>query len=162
MSSETSQHRDLLAPFCVGNGVDLGSGGDSITSRSLSIDFPTAYGWPDGIAQWSLDARDLPFRDGVLDYVYSSHLLEDFDDTAAMLTEWARVLRPGGRVVLLLPDEQRYRKYCEEHGHGRNDNHRHDGFSLDYVKEQCLDELTLLHEYPEVGEYSFAVVFERA
>ena len=49
-----------------------------------------------GISRSSLvpKAKDLYwFRDGVLDYVYSSHLLEDYVDTEAVLREWLRVLR---------------------------------------------------------------------
>jgi len=44
----------------------------------------------------------------VLDFVYSSHLLEDFNDTEGVLREWLRVLKLGRSFGLVLPDEQVY------------------------------------------------------
>jgi len=51
------------------------------------------------------DARSLPmFADGALDYILSSHALEHIsDDSVAVLQEWARVLRPGGLLVVAVP-----------------------------------------------------------
>jgi SAM-dependent methyltransferase len=44
--------------------------------------------------------RDLPFADASLDVVYSHNLLECLPDAAAFAREVARVLRPGGQVVV--------------------------------------------------------------
>src|SRR4051812_3625456 len=90
-TSETSKHRDVLAPFCVGYGVDVGFGGDPITEVAIRMDLPEPYAAA-GRAPVQLggDARDLRwFRDGALDFVYSSHVLEDFDEheTAPVLRE---------------------------------------------------------------------------
>lgn len=48
----------------------------------------------------------LPFEDGTADLVYASHLLEHFptDRVPAMLAEWRRVLRPGGGLLVAVPD----------------------------------------------------------
>jgi len=45
-----------------------------------------------------------PFGDGSFDAVVSQHVLEHFDDADALLKEWHRVLRPGGRVVAATPN----------------------------------------------------------
>jgi malonyl-CoA O-methyltransferase len=45
------------------------------------------------------DARRLPFADGVFDLVNASLMAGDLTDLAGWLTEIARVLGPGGRVV---------------------------------------------------------------
>ncbi|HEV7823882.1 MAG TPA: demethylmenaquinone methyltransferase [Mycobacteriales bacterium] len=46
------------------------------------------------------DALRLPFADGVFDAVTISFGLRNVADTAAALTEMARVTRPGGRIVV--------------------------------------------------------------
>lgn len=49
------------------------------------------------------------FGDGCAEFVYSSHTLEHFprEDTLAVLREWRRVLAPGGRLCLSVPDFDR-------------------------------------------------------
>jgi ubiquinone/menaquinone biosynthesis C-methylase UbiE len=49
------------------------------------------------------DAGRLPLRDGTVDAVTFHSVLYLLPDRAAVLRETARVLRPGGRVVLLEP-----------------------------------------------------------
>lgn len=136
MPSETSKCRARLAPYCVGDGVDLGFGGDPITPEAVRIDMPQQYGavgqYP---AQLRGDAANLKwFRDESLDFVFSSHLLEDFEDTRGVLREWLRVLKPGGRLVIYCPDEQVYREHCRRTGWHYNVHHKHADFSLKFVQ----------------------------
>lgn len=163
--SETSRCRGRLAKFCVGDGVDLGFGGDPISSRAVRVDLPTPYAYTgDAPVQLGGDCRRLVwFRDGVLDYVYSSHLLEDFEDTKAALSEWLRVLKPGGRLVLFCPDEQVYRAHCRATGQRYNENHKHDDFSLAKVKALLteLDQSRFVHAVPLIDEYSWELVVEK-
>ena len=44
--------------------------------------------------------RQLPFGDGTVDIVYSHNLIECLPDPSGFALEAARVLRPGGRVVV--------------------------------------------------------------
>jgi len=58
-------------------------------------------------ADMQLDVRDLSyFKTGSVDEVFSSHLLEHFSPyhVMALLREWNRVLKPGGKLILELPD----------------------------------------------------------
>ncbi len=66
-------------------------------------------GEPDVLA----DVRALPYEDGSVDEVIAIHLLEHLYrwEAPAALAEWARVLKPGGRLVLELPDVV---KCCEQ------------------------------------------------
>lgn len=58
------------------------------------------------------DLTDLPFRDGAFDAVISSHVLEHIRDDHAAMRELARVLRPGGRAIVMVPhDPKRPRTY---------------------------------------------------
>lgn len=45
------------------------------------------------------DATALPFGDGEFDLVVANHMLYHLDDPAPALAEFARVLRPGGRLA---------------------------------------------------------------
>jgi len=49
------------------------------------------------------DALALPFRDGVFDVVFHQGLLEHFRDPRPLLRENVRVTRPGGRLVVDVP-----------------------------------------------------------
>ncbi|GAA2633076.1 hypothetical protein Adu01nite_13160 [Paractinoplanes durhamensis] len=46
------------------------------------------------------DAGALPFADGSFDMVIANHMLYHVDDPAAVLREFARVSRPGGRLAV--------------------------------------------------------------
>jgi SAM-dependent methyltransferase len=46
------------------------------------------------------DATELPFPDAGFDTVIANHMLYHLDDPAAALREFARVLRPGGRLAI--------------------------------------------------------------
>jgi SAM-dependent methyltransferase len=50
------------------------------------------------------DVRRLPFRDGSFDAVYSMGTIEHFPDPETALLEMHRVLRPGGRAVVGVPN----------------------------------------------------------
>lgn len=52
------------------------------------------------------DGGALPFPDGSIDYVCSSHVLEHLPNPIAGLLEWHRVLRPGGLLYLVVPDRR--------------------------------------------------------
>jgi SAM-dependent methyltransferase len=63
--------------------------------------------------------RRLPFADGTVEAIYSSHFLEHVrrEDALAFLRECHRVLRPGGVVRLVVPDLRRLaRLYLEGQG----------------------------------------------
>lgn len=166
MASETSKCRTRLSKWCTGYGVDLGFGGDPITPAAIRMDMKTPYANYLGIhpVQLGGDVTDLYwFRDGVLDFVYSSHVLEDFEDTDSVLKEWLRVLRPSGHLVIYCPDEQVYRKYCESSGHPYNTHHVHENFSLDFVQKSLarVGGTREIHSSPLVEEYSWELVVQK-
>lgn len=164
-ASETSKCRARLDPFCVGYGLDLGFGGDPINPRAVRVDLPQPY---TAVGQYPVqlggDADNLYwFADNVIDYIYSSHLLEDFDDTKAALKEWLRVLKVGGRLVIFCPDEQRFRVHCQKTGQPYNPHHKHAHFSLEFVKGLLreLGQTKFIHENPDVDIYSWELVCEK-
>lgn len=50
------------------------------------------------------DVRALPFRDASFDAIYSMGTIEHFDETEQAVAEMARVLRPGGRAIVGVPN----------------------------------------------------------
>jgi ubiquinone/menaquinone biosynthesis C-methylase UbiE len=52
----------------------------------------------------------LPLAHAAVDVVWCSEVLEHVPDTIALLTEVRRVLRPGGRLLLTVPDHGRLRR----------------------------------------------------
>lgn len=130
--SETAKHRGVTIQFCVGNGVDIGSGGDPVVPNAISIDLPEAeYKYYNsnqphrGNLNFRCDGRLLPFKDETLDWVYSSHLLEDFLDWWPILTEWTRVLKRGGHLIILVPDKTKWNEAIQR-GQPPNCQHQHE------------------------------------
>lgn len=48
----------------------------------------------------------LPFRAGAAGGIVAQHLIEHLEQPLAALREWRRVLQPGGRAVLLTPNDR--------------------------------------------------------
>jgi ArsR family transcriptional regulator len=69
------------------------------------------------------DAHELPFADGSFDAVLVFHTLTYAERPPRVLAECARVLRPGGRLVVLCLDEHRQSEVTARYGE------RHPGFS---------------------------------
>ena len=63
---------------------------------------------------------DLPFRDASFDKVLCAEVLEHVEDDRRAVSELARVLRPGGVLVITVPSEQSIaHAYEDEFGHAR-------------------------------------------
>jgi ubiquinone/menaquinone biosynthesis C-methylase UbiE len=61
------------------------------------------------------DAQDLPFAQGVFDFVYCSEVLEHLVDSEKGLDEIHRVLEPGAEAVITVPNEKERILNPEEH-----------------------------------------------
>ena len=53
------------------------------------------------------EGDDLPFRDGMFDFVVASHVLEHFPDPIKAIKEWLRVVRRYGIVFIIFPHKDR-------------------------------------------------------
>lgn len=83
--------------YCSGRGVDIGCGDDPV--------LPDCDKWdlPQGDAQYLAGVDDATY-----DWVYSSHCLEHVHDPSEALRNWWRVLKPGGHLIVMVPDEDLY------------------------------------------------------
>jgi SAM-dependent methyltransferase len=102
----------LFASMTPGSVLDIPAGG-AIQSRALSqlgyrvvsVDLFAASG-REASASWiCADAnRVLPFRDAAFDYVLSREGIEHLEDQMGFLRNCARVIRPGGKIVMTTPN----------------------------------------------------------
>jgi SAM-dependent methyltransferase len=58
---------------------------------------------------------ELPYADDTFDLVVCNHLLNDLYDPSKPISEFARVLRSGGRLVILMLHPCFYNKHAERH-----------------------------------------------
>ncbi|WP_151523278.1 class I SAM-dependent methyltransferase [Serinicoccus kebangsaanensis] len=84
--------------------ADLSAGMLAVAGR---LDHDGAGAAP--VAYVQCDGAALPFADASMDVLFTAHgVLAFVPDTAATLREWARVVRPGGRVAFSLPHPFRW------------------------------------------------------
>lgn len=107
MSNESSKARarrlaeGYFETIFIGAGIDIGCGPDPVT--------------PDCV-RWDIEQGDAQVLAGVpaesFDWVYSSHCLEHLRDPYAAIRRWWEVLKPLGKLLVAVPDEDLY-----EQGH---------------------------------------------
>ncbi len=107
--------RAALRPYCVGRGIDVGCGADKVTANCIGVDIlkPGELG-KHGVVANRKSTADVfatgdeltPFASGELDFVVAKHNLEHYVDLVKVLQEWKRVLKPGGHLAVVVPDER--------------------------------------------------------
>ncbi|MFJ9609488.1 class I SAM-dependent methyltransferase [Kitasatospora sp. NPDC101176] len=83
--------------FATVTGVDIHP--DQV-ERARAVNAKALATYPDRLAYTLGPADDLPFADGSLDGVYSVEAAQHFRELTGFAHEAARVLRPGGRLVV--------------------------------------------------------------
>ena len=103
IQGEVDHCRHRLMKYCRGQGLDLGCGSSKIRTEAIGVDLYNPA------ADTNLDARNLEqYASGHFDYIFSSHLLEEIDNTEATLKEWLRILKNNGNIVLYQVDNDKY------------------------------------------------------
>jgi len=174
--SETAKYRNLTAKYCYadkdmpGCGVDIASQGDVVVPWAISFDLPVEefnFYCSNHPAKGPIHLRGhadkLPFENETLNFVYSSHLLEDYLDWEPVIREWLRVLRPNGYLIILIPDKELWGAAIKA-GQSPNCSHRHEGrvgelselatkLGLEIIEDRLTD------QHP--GDYSILGVFRK-
>jgi SAM-dependent methyltransferase len=115
-SVDEDNHPEALAlsQFCRGRGIDVGCGHRKVAANCIGVDILARgeigrYGVVSEklcVADIQSSGDDLSmFADGELDYVVSRHNLEHYVDVVKTLLEWRRVLKIGGIMAIIVPDE---------------------------------------------------------
>lgn len=92
--------------YFVGSGLDIGGKPDPLALYAelfCRLDSVRTWDWEDGDAQFLASVGD-----DSLDFIHSSHCLEHLVDPFEGLKNWFRVLKPGGHMVITVPDEDLY------------------------------------------------------
>lgn len=66
------------------------------------------------------DARKIPFDDEYFDGVIACHILEHFwkQEHMVLLREWKRIIKPNGKIFIVVPDFMKCLKYYLENARG--------------------------------------------
>ena len=89
---------DFAARYFAGRVVDIGCGGDPVTPDAVPFDKPQ------GDANNILDY----LTPGSFDCVHSSHALEHMRDVPKAFRDWWALVKPGGYMITVVPDEDLY------------------------------------------------------
>jgi SAM-dependent methyltransferase len=81
-----------------GRVIDIGCGSDLVVPHAEPFDLPQ------GDAQHILRYRE----PATYDTVHASHCLEHMRDPPAALAEWWALVRPGGHLIVVVPEEDLY------------------------------------------------------
>lgn len=97
-TSKTKEQFDELERSIVrGRVLDIGAGPDPITSDAVVFDVEQG------------DANHITaFEPESFDLVYSSHCLEHMHDPRSTLLNWWSLVKPGGHLYVIVPDEDLY------------------------------------------------------
>ena len=88
------------------NGIDVGCGTARIDDMIISIDQQPDHRYAHNQIVW--DCKNLNiFADNTLDFIFSSHCLEDFENIPHVFSNWWKKLISGGYMLLLLPDMEK-------------------------------------------------------
>lgn len=114
VGGETTACLEFTSPFCTGNGVDFGCGDDPHPAAQVLVDSRRET-WDKWHTSKSVHVRDIAggFADWIdegrkFDFLYQSHMLEDLRNPHAFLNDCAALLKPGGHLIMLAPDEDWY------------------------------------------------------
>lgn len=116
IKQERLNHPERLAvlPYCVGRGIDVGCGNNKTADHCIGVDLLAKgeigkYGSVSGKkskADICASGDDLyMFKDNELDFVVARHNIEHYVDVVKTLSEWKRVLKKGGVMAVVAPDE---------------------------------------------------------
>ena len=125
--NEAAKIKYEIVQYTRGRGLDVGCGSFKAFDHFIGVDnghHAREFGWDIKPDVHVADATDLSvFSSQSMDFIFSSHLLEHIEDTEKTLREWWRVIKPGGYLVLYLPDKTLYPNIGTD---GANPDHKHD------------------------------------
>src|SRR3989338_7925826 len=110
--SSKQRERDILRKICIGKGADIGCGSNKVSENAIGIDL-TAKGEKGKAgnqknmiskADICTSGDDLPFKNNELNYIVAKHNLEHYNNPEKTLLEWKRVVKKGGKIGVIVPD----------------------------------------------------------
>ncbi|CAA7616694.1 conserved hypothetical protein [Candidatus Terasakiella magnetica] len=100
------RHPDFTTRYFVGLGLDICGGADPLTQYAEMLPAVKT------VRSWNLVEGDPQFLAGIadstFDFVHATAVLQTVAAPKEALKHWLRVLKPGGHLILLVPDEDLY------------------------------------------------------
>jgi len=94
----------MVGTYCTGQGIEVGPADHPYCDPANTVFVDKFERARKGLTVRKIEnAWQLPFADNQFDFLLSSHCLEHCPDAIRTLIEWRRVVRPGGRLVVILP-----------------------------------------------------------
>lgn len=150
-------------PYFAGKLLDVGCGRKPYCSffyrikglKWVGLDFPLSASGKTEADVYG-DAMNIPFKTEVFDTVFCSQVIEHVSEPAGLMKEMARVLKPGGHIILTAP--QTWCLHEEPHDYFRFTRYglsylaKKNGLILEYVKPYggtfaLLGQLITLHAH---------------
>ncbi|MGH7026719.1 class I SAM-dependent methyltransferase [Brevundimonas sp.] len=123
VANNTVLDRSQFVQMCSGTGVEIGPGPrpQVLPSDGLSVTYveqthPDKWGemyasgksvsFDPALSKHYVvgDAHFIPAEPETLDFIFSSHVFEHLANPLGHLERWASLLKPGGRIVMVVPD----------------------------------------------------------
>jgi len=140
--------------------LDLGCANNKTVPNAIGVDVVcNGVGIPNLHAQSECDVqadatKDMPFDIGSQDTIIARHLLEHCIDPIEVLNHWSKYLKPGGRLIVAVPDED------QQPAINLNPEHVH-AFTLEFLLK-CGRLIGLKDvESSKIGSGSVVAVFEK-
>ena len=97
---------NFINRYFVGVGIDIGGKPDPLALyQELFSNITQIY-------TWDVEEGNAQYMEGVadewLDFVHSSHCLEHIHSPQEAISNWLRITKPGGYLIITVPDEDLY------------------------------------------------------
>lgn len=155
--NEALKYKAFIERYTTGIGLDLGSGGYKVFENAITVDrrkLPKVD-VVDDIETLNLVREDI----APVQFVLASHCLEHVKTPEACVSMWSGLIKPGGYLILILPDPRLYTEDNPEHLFM---------FLPGEVQLMCsalgLDQVLYLTDmgYGRKDFYSFVLVYQKA
>jgi SAM-dependent methyltransferase len=97
---------NFVRRYFVGDGIDIGGKPDPL------VLYQELFPLMKSVRMWDWEDGDAEFMAGVADntydFVFASHCLEHLRDPFVGLGNWLRIVKPGGHLIINVPEEDLY------------------------------------------------------
>ena len=131
------------------NGLDVGCSNKKKINYAVGIDQDRNGGKTPELV-WD-GTKELPFRDGTLDFICASHCIEHIKDPVQAIFDWGNKLRTGGLLLIVVP----HKKYIPNMGTPEGD----PTHVADYLPQDFLNDV--LHKIPKLVDKWKIISFDR-
>jgi predicted SAM-dependent methyltransferase len=147
-SSRRRYYNSNFQRYFRGQGIDVGAGSDSLGRYQQQWQGITS------VRPWDVSDGDAEYlatvEDNSYDFLHASHCLEHLDNPYTALINWQRVVKPGGYLVITVPDEDLY-----EQGHWPSlwSNQHYHSFTIykaNSTMPKSINVLDMLRAYPQL------------